>query len=408
MLSLRCFRTSSSVRAPRFRPLRLLLAIVFANAVQLVPAAEFIPLGTLLEADTSWARSISDDGSVVTGHVNGNINGDVSPGKQLQVFRWTEAGGMVGLGTLPGYDESQQYSGQQVSGDGFTIVGSASGDDLPQKGFIYSEANGMRPLDHTSWPHAVSYDGSVVVGRGVAGAFRWTEASGAVSLGFAPGDTGSRAYGVSADGSVIVGDSWGGPNGDGGFIWTASTGSQRLGFNPTSTTSISSDGMVVGGDARLSSASNREAFRWTAENGALGLGWLPGTANDDGVNFSSIRGINTDGSLMVGFSGFDLDRRRGFLWSQQDGLQDLQQLLVEQYDLGSSLEGWRLRAPQDISADGQFIVGIGFNPSGANEGWLVRLDAPIPEPGSLTLLILGAIPLLPHRRGRCRACAVLV
>src|SRR5262245_4919102 len=62
-------------------------------------------------------------------------------------------------------------------------------------------------------PNAVSGNGMVVVGASssVASgptsveAFRWTQATGMVGLGFFPGAKSSRAAGVSADGSILVG-----------------------------------------------------------------------------------------------------------------------------------------------------------------------------------------------------------
>ncbi len=113
---------------------------------------------------------------------DGNI--DVS-----QAFRWTESGGMVGLGDLPGGDS-------------------------------YSDASD------------VSADGSVIVGRSnsVNGgeAFRWTESGGMVGLGDLPGgDSYSDASGVSADGSVIVGRS-NSVNGYEAFRWTQETGMVSL------------------------------------------------------------------------------------------------------------------------------------------------------------------------------------
>jgi probable HAF family extracellular repeat protein len=62
------------------------------------------------------------------------------------------------------------------------------------------------------YPHGVSADGAVVVGRmtnsaGWYRAFRWTEAGGMEDLGTLPGGTSSEAFGVSADGSIVVGSS---------------------------------------------------------------------------------------------------------------------------------------------------------------------------------------------------------
>jgi probable HAF family extracellular repeat protein len=101
---------------------------------------------------------------------------------------------------------------------------------------------------------AVSADGMVAVGSSVSGsssplveAFRWTQATGMVGLGFLPGHSEtSRASDVSANGSIVVGAS-----GDIGeaFRWTQATGMVGLGFLPGGSSSIalgvSADGLVT-------------------------------------------------------------------------------------------------------------------------------------------------------------------
>jgi hypothetical protein len=47
--------------------------------------------------------------------------------------------------------------------------------------------------------------------------------------------------------------------------------------------------------------------------------------------------------------------------------------LINDFGLGASLAGWTLTSANDISADGQFIVGSGINPNGNTEAWLARL-----------------------------------
>lgn len=355
-------------------------------------AAEFIPLGVPEGAIGVWARSVSDDGSVVTGMTFTNR----SP-QESEVFRWTESTGIVGLGFLPGDDRASQRSGQMVSGDGSTIVGTSGVEADFTNAFIHTEADGMQDMgiQTATVPHGVSFDGYVVVGITLPGiAFRWTASDGMTLLGTLPGDTNSRAVGVSEDGSVVVGGSWlGFEPGSSGFIWTETSGMVEFEVSGLgSVESVSADGNVIGGEAWLSSETDREAFRWNADDGAMGLGWLPATANDEGGNFSTVRGINADGSMLVGFSGRG-DRARAFLWSEQDGMQDLYQLFVDKYGLGASLDGWQLTSAQDISANGEFVVGTGINPSGVQEGWLAR----VPEPGGLSIAWIGILSFLMTR-----------
>lgn len=84
----------------------------------------------------------------------------------------------------------------------------------------------------------VNADGSVVVGYVLSGggsirhiAFRWTQATGMVSLGTHPDLYSSVARAVSADGSVVVGGrDWGYEStlSGGGFVWTEKDGFQLI------------------------------------------------------------------------------------------------------------------------------------------------------------------------------------
>jgi probable HAF family extracellular repeat protein len=174
-----------------------------------------VPISTL----PSTARGISGDGSVLVG---GSSQRTTSPPFTTlpEAFRWTSAGGMVGLGDLPG-------------------------------GASRSQAN------------AVSADGSVIVGRGTSDsgieAFRWTSALGMVGLGDLPGGIfGSEALAVSADGSIVVGK--GDSTESKPFIWDATNGMRNLstvltglgldltGWDLRTATGISADGMTIIGD----------------------------------------------------------------------------------------------------------------------------------------------------------------
>ena len=93
-----------------------------------------------------------------------------------EAFRWTDGGGMVGLGDLAGGSFNSRAYG--VSADGSAVVGrgsSASGTEA----FVWDETNGMRGLmqvlmdqgiDMTGWSlteaRGVSADGLTIVGYG--------------------------------------------------------------------------------------------------------------------------------------------------------------------------------------------------------------------------------------------------
>ena len=156
--------------------------------------------------------------------------------------------------------------------------------DLPG-GSFFSEA------------HAVSADGSVVVGSSAAAssteAFRWTRAQGMVGIGFPEGTVASAATDVSADGSVIVGTGWyGGCWGCPSpiaFRWTADSGFVNVGSTGRAV-SVSADGSVIVGGA---GASPSQAFRWTPDEGMVDLG--------DPLLDSMAAAVSADGSIVVGW-----------------------------------------------------------------------------------------------------------
>jgi probable HAF family extracellular repeat protein len=170
---------------------------------------------------TPAATAVTGNGSVIAGY-------SPSHGDGYEAVRWTSAGGVVGLGDLPG-------------------------------GEFYSIA------------FAMSADGSVIVGDsksapGRSEAFRWTERDGIVGLGHLPIGNGgdleeSQAFDVSADGSVVVGRSTSGVNHQSAFVWTVGGGMRSLadelrlhgvdttGWTITTAWGISADGSTVVGDA---------------------------------------------------------------------------------------------------------------------------------------------------------------
>lgn len=245
----------------------------------------------------------------------------------------------------------------------------------------------------------VSADGSVVVGMSGTEAFRWTESSGIVGLGF------YRAYGVSADGKVIVGKNPGastesvvwtetggkqvipgfpgydeahgvsddglvvvGTAGTTGYHWSSSSGITNLGHvsgnGPTGGNAASADGSVVVGD------SAGKAFRWTQDSGIVSLGDLPG-----GGSFSRAKDVSTDGSIVVG-EGKSASGDEAFVWTAEDGIQGL-----------GDLSGGRFFSEAiGVSTDGSMIVGIGESDAGVEAVlWFLADDGY--EPISLNTLL---------------------
>ena len=331
-------------------------------------AASFQGLGYVPGKDwVSQAYAVSADGSVVVG---------ISRSHFLTVaFRWTAEDSMQNLGYLSGENTTEATG---VSANGSIVVGwsqkTGSGD---VEAFRWTESGGMVGLGDLaggpflSYGYGVSTDGSAVVGTSWSAsgyeAFRWTQFGGMVGLGDLPGgEFESQAYGISSDGLVVVGSGWSAENAHEAFRWTESEGMVSLGLLPgdrsiaTEAYAVSGDGSVVVGRAHMSS--HTEAFRWTESEGMVSLGG------------GSAIAVSADGSVVVG-SG-------AFIWDECHGRRSIQDMLENTF--GLDLTGWTLGAAMGISADGLTIVGNGTNPSGQYEAWIASIAKDGRHTGDLT------------------------
>jgi probable HAF family extracellular repeat protein len=381
------------------------------------------------------AFAVSDGGSVVTGwSVYGAIE-DPSAGvvPLNEAFRWTPSG-MTGLGFLDSNtDDIRGSFAFALSADGSVIVGMSSfarpadgeGND---EAFVWSEASGKMtglgflgknhstdgiPDYQVSMANAVSADGSTVGGVSsidttgdvpVLQAFLWTQGTGMTGLGALQANGNSSVVGLSSDGSVAVGQSdYDSQRSTQAFRWTRDGGMAALGFLPglgdnkgfpvqSAAVSISADGTVVAGtsshgagdhvEQSLDAGYLPEAYRWTAHDGMVGLGFLKPT--DD---TSWVCGMSADGKVIVGSSSFGLggmvisglnltdfesQPSTAYRWTQATGMQDLNTLLT---DARIGLDGWHLDMATAISRDGQFIAGSASKGSDTKAVLVRYLDA---------------------------------
>jgi|GEM_PF-606480 len=160
---------------------------------------------------SSEANGVSANGSVVAGTSN-DANG-------FEAFRWTSSG-MTSIGVLSGGSVSV---GNAISADGTVIVGRCFTSGGDTEAFRWTNAGGMVGIGDLSGgifnseALGVSADGSVIVGdsasSGGGEAFRWDATHGMQSITALltaagidlSGWTLAIAYGVSADGTTIVG-----------------------------------------------------------------------------------------------------------------------------------------------------------------------------------------------------------
>jgi uncharacterized membrane protein len=237
----------------------------------------------------SIANAVSADGSVIVGRGAREVCTRIGCRNSFPAFRWTQTSGLMVIGIGAAMD---------ISSDGTVVVGGSS-----QAARWTEEGGGVSlgdlpggALNSFAW--GVSADGSVIVGQGNSSAgpeaFRWTESSGMIGLGIPTGFDFSRAHDVSADGSVVVGSLGIGVNTDGSpFIWDAAHGIRKLqdvltnefglaaslsGWTLNYASAVSADGQfIVGGG--INPIGDPEA--WIARLAPVAP--LPGDFNHDGT-----------------------------------------------------------------------------------------------------------------------------
>jgi probable HAF family extracellular repeat protein len=201
-------------RNPRiFRRTATLVTVVLAttgmsNAATFFEGLGLIPGSMQGSINAPEATGISADGTVAVGY------------SQEQAFRWTQSGGMVGLGFLNLMNGHGNSYSMGTSSNGSTVAGYSLNASAKLEAFRWTQATGMIGLGYLpggvySTASAINSNGSVVVGtsNGTADpssqgqAFRWTQTTGIVGLGFLPGTNYSSAAAVNYSGSIVVGGS---------------------------------------------------------------------------------------------------------------------------------------------------------------------------------------------------------
>lgn len=378
-----------------FRPLFPGIAFALTAFVCAAGTTSAEPLFRITDLDTLGGATSSAFGINELGQVVGQAE-DASG--MIRPFVW-ESGMMQGMDLPAGY--SGRARAWNINNSG-RITGRAwdrpvdEGGTGNNAGFTWTVEDGFTVLD---------------VFDGVAGnAYELNDAGQVVGNARLPGDENSRGYLWSPDGTVID-------------LGTFTPGSGFGGFDGNSfATGINNLGQVTGSAGGTDSHSDDTAFLWTEQGGMQDLGTLPGYAlsfaqsiNDhtqivggaytsgfaDGTAVLWEDGAWHDLGTLGGDRGFAIAINelgqvvgsskdaagvdRAFLW-KEGTMHDLNSLLI-------SGDGWELTNAYDINDHGQ-IVGAGLF-GGEERAFLLT---PVPEPGSLALLVVGGTGLLVLRR----------
>jgi probable HAF family extracellular repeat protein len=283
---------------------------------------QIIDLGTLSGFPESEAIAINDNGQVIGSSFNYSSN---FPDRRA--FSWTQAGGMVDIGTLGG-----SYIQPTALNNNGQVVGFSTTTSNPNIGhaFLWTQAGGMIDLGTLGGNFTMSGANAINSSGQVAGycitsdysayrAFFWTQASGMIDLGTLGGNSWSVARAMNDNGQV-VGES---NNANGkyhAFSWTQEEGMidlGTLGGTFSCATAVNNKGQVVG---YSSIAGDRiiHAFSWTREGGMIDLGTLGNYGNIYAV------AVNDNGQA-VGYT----DWYDAFSWTQMSGMVDLGHLGIE-------------------------------------------------------------------------------
>ncbi|MGJ8635225.1 MAG: hypothetical protein ACSHX5_00065 [Phycisphaerales bacterium] len=361
--------------------------------------AQFYRLGV----DQGLSNSISNTGAVVGDNNNTG-----------QYFLWTSSAG--------GMDIGGAVAGQGVGGQP-TI----SNDGLYVGGTNYSNTNNWYEIaryDVTagSWTGfgalpgiGVQVDLSVGSGWAISGngqsvgglswtnqgtadthASYYTAGSGWTDLGTNQVGESARINGLNNDASVAVG--WQDGAGRQGAVWN--NGVQQLIFDglggvAQEALAVSDNGAFASGIGIGSFFAPGNAYRYDVSNDEyLAIDNLEVGAE----RFMAGAAISGDGSIVGGGTwGFGpATFGNGFIWSEALGT-----LTVSDYfdAVGAEYEeDFHFSFVSDISADGQWFTGWGYNETdglGSTETWVVR----VPAPSGLAILTLGTMTAT--RRRRC-------
>ena len=334
--------------------------------------------------------------------------GTAGTGTTRRAIGWNATNGVFDLGLLPGLSTSGlvfSYAfGTALSADGTTAVGKVSDSGGVGQAFYWTQTSGMHGLAYlhggiSSVAYAVSQNGAVIAGTANDGsdgqiekAVLWSGPNKTIqTLGLGRiTDDGLNASpyvaGLSARGTVIVGSATNNTD-TYAWMWTPQDSNIRK-FMPSpfyrgysDAAGLSLDGTTIVGTVSASQDQNHlQAYAYSIPTGTLRL--LGVLNNSTGTSvFSYGLAINQDGSVVVGQAsdGHSLNRETAFRWTASQGMQSLDQWLLQSGLTVSASSAYPLSA-NSISADGcvvggQLSNGHGFIAKGCQGPGLIDVDA---------------------------------
>lgn len=332
------------------------------------------------------AYGVSDNGTVV--------GSQYVPGTGFRSFSFTVGGGRQ---QINGLTADSGIFARSISPDAKVVVG-----ENTNPGVAFRQINGGA-LENLGFSDPDIYDQSAANdvsndGKHVAGllsriedatfrAARWSEGSGWQDLGVLTGDVESVANTISGDGSIVAGYSVGAQFN--AVKWTEGHGLEAL-ANPFGITSnsaviaMAADGSRFVGQA--SDASNKsQAAVWNADGTTLVLD------RPAGFDSAAAFGVSGDGSIIAGTAFIDqVGGDIATFWTADGTAYDLKAFLASN---GIDLSGWTLSAITEVSQNGLYLTGRGYNPDGQLESFLVQ----IPTPSAALPLIAGFAALRRRR-----------
>ncbi|HEY0871090.1 MAG TPA: hypothetical protein VGD55_11875, partial [Acidothermaceae bacterium] len=230
---------------------------------------------------------------------NGQVVGTSSTTTADDAFSWTQAGGIVDLGSLGG--GSSDAVALNNAGE---VVGFSYNSHAQSHAFSWTAGGGMVDLGTLggtmSQPFGINSYGQVVGwstnASGVADAFSWTQSGGMVDLGNFGGAGGSLAMAVNNGGEVIGRSQTASGDWD-PFSWTSAGGMVDLGNLPGDwgyPVAINDAGQIVGYSFQAHNLGPDEATLWQPQNFGGGGGGGGGGGSGGGP---AVGVVSAGGSL---------------------------------------------------------------------------------------------------------------